>query len=688
MAERHFRFSTEIIRRLGEELNPSAEQGILELVKNAYDADATTCVVRLNGAGENTPGVEVVDDGVGMTPQEIVDSWLVLGRSQKRVRQKTLKFGRVPAGSKGLGRLAALRLGSRAVLRTRSERRPAVLHTLSIDWTQFDKQNLVEEFPIPIISKRARGAAGTTVAIYSLREPLSQAAAHRLARGLILLANPFDEEKGGFATRLESTEFESLRRLVERRYFDEADYHVEATLRSGVGSVRARDWKGRVLFSGDHSELAVGRDGRPYQTVDLRFELWVFLLNKQAFASKASSVSEVKVWLGTFGGVHVYQNGVRVAPYGDQGNDWLEMNLSRARSPEERPSTNTSLGRVMLDDAEGLLVQKTDRSGFIESAAFSEAREFCGDALRWLAKVRMRAASARRRRQAVAINHNVEKSREVLDQAVEAAPRRSRAAISKAVASYDRSRKRQIDKLTQELQLYRTLGTIGITAAVYAHETSGGPGKVISGNLKTLRRRLTLDVTRAAMRSRYEEPLLLMENAVRTLESYSSAALSLVQATKRRLARVDFHQVIRDVTKVLGPFLAARGIRVDLVLGDGQPYLRATEAAVEAVLVNLLNNSATALQETSGARKIELRTTWTSEAVDLQLADNGPGIRGIGLNDIWLAGETTTQGGTGLGLAIVRDTVADLGGAVSAVSRGEILGGAEFHVILPIVGVG
>jgi hypothetical protein len=37
----HLRFAADVLRRLGEELNPSPEQGMLELVRNAYDADAT-----------------------------------------------------------------------------------------------------------------------------------------------------------------------------------------------------------------------------------------------------------------------------------------------------------------------------------------------------------------------------------------------------------------------------------------------------------------------------------------------------------------------------------------------------------------------------------------------------------------------------------------------------------------------
>ncbi len=44
MSKVHFRFSTGLLRRLGEELNPSLERGLIELVKNSYDADATEVV--------------------------------------------------------------------------------------------------------------------------------------------------------------------------------------------------------------------------------------------------------------------------------------------------------------------------------------------------------------------------------------------------------------------------------------------------------------------------------------------------------------------------------------------------------------------------------------------------------------------------------------------------------------------
>ena len=105
------RFSTQIIKRLGEELNPSIDQSILELVKNAYDADARNCTVELDDITEIGGEISISDDGVGMTSNNIIDGWLVLGESSKSFGKRT-DLGRIPAGSKGLGRLAALRMGN------------------------------------------------------------------------------------------------------------------------------------------------------------------------------------------------------------------------------------------------------------------------------------------------------------------------------------------------------------------------------------------------------------------------------------------------------------------------------------------------------------------------------------------------------------------------------------------------
>jgi len=52
---RFIQIRTAILRRLGEELNPTMDQGVLELVKNSYDADAISCTVTLQ---TSRPSVE------------------------------------------------------------------------------------------------------------------------------------------------------------------------------------------------------------------------------------------------------------------------------------------------------------------------------------------------------------------------------------------------------------------------------------------------------------------------------------------------------------------------------------------------------------------------------------------------------------------------------------------------------
>ena len=83
MNKARLRFSAEIVKRLGEELNPSLDKGVLELVKNAYDADATACQVELQNTDRVGGTVVVKDNGDGMTVDDIVNGWLVLGRSTK-----------------------------------------------------------------------------------------------------------------------------------------------------------------------------------------------------------------------------------------------------------------------------------------------------------------------------------------------------------------------------------------------------------------------------------------------------------------------------------------------------------------------------------------------------------------------------------------------------------------------------
>lgn len=125
----HFKFSPKILQRLGEELVPNPDQGIIELVKNSYEADATECTVKVVNTSALGGSIIISDNGVGMDKEAISEGWLVLGRSKKANREVT-RLGRLPVGNKGLGRLAALQQDSQVILKTRPKDKPGIEYSL------------------------------------------------------------------------------------------------------------------------------------------------------------------------------------------------------------------------------------------------------------------------------------------------------------------------------------------------------------------------------------------------------------------------------------------------------------------------------------------------------------------------------------------------------------------------------
>ena len=688
MSSARLRFSAEIVRRLGEELNPSLDKGVLELVKNAYDADATECRVELQKADRPGGAVVVSDNGEGMTVEDIENGWLVLGRSGKTQCRST-RLGRIPAGSKGLGRLAALRMGKRALLATCPGRQKTTEHGVLIDWDEFDTADLVDDVELIVeTARRKKGIkSGTEIRIEELRTGFGRVDVKRLARELILLADPFGDDPAGFRPELLAPEFEDLEAIVRGRYFEDAEYHLQAEVDAdGQASAQVKDWKGESLFEASHGDIGTRRHGSVYDCPRVAFSLWVFILNRETFSTRESSVGDVRNWLREFGGVHFYYNGLRVSPYGNPGYDWLEMNLRRVRSPEERPGTNTSIGRVDVTDRSGTLVQKTDRSGFIESGSFAELRCFAQDAMDWMASRRLQEAEQRRVRERSAAPKRASRAKRSMEEAIAQTPGRARAQIKRAFTTYASSRDREVTALKKEVQLYRTLSTAGITAATFAHEARGNPIKVISQSIEAIARRARRPLGQAYSKS-LAPPVDSIRRAVQSLSVLGAAIFKLLEHEKRRVSRVDLNERVEQVVDTYRPFLRGGDVKVLMDLGGGTPYLRGSEAAIESIISNLLNNCVAAFEdEGTQDRTIRISTAVSQQNWLLTVEDSGPGIQGIRKADIWLPGRTTRKSGTGLGLTIVRDAVKDWGGEVEAVENGD-LGGASITVQLPIIGV-
>eukprot|EP01042_Synura_sphagnicola_P013877 gene13877-17573_t len=205
------------------------------------------------------------------------------------------------------------------------------IHQLKIDWSTFDQAAVVEEVDLEITTtKNTTPGQGVTILLKDLRAVIRPDEVKRLARSLLLLTDPFGDKQNGFDIRLIAPEFKETEDLLNKKYFDQADYHLEAKLdRKGIASARILDWQGNALASADHADLRRKKKAEKYKAPKAVFDLWAFLLGAAEFSARRVTKGEVTDWLANFGGVHVYQDEIRVAPYGNSGNDWLEMNLAR-----------------------------------------------------------------------------------------------------------------------------------------------------------------------------------------------------------------------------------------------------------------------------------------------------------------------------------------------------------------------
>lgn len=681
----HFKFSPKILDRLGEELVPNPDQGIIELVKNSYDADATECTVKLVNTSAIGGSIIISDNGVGMDINAISEGWLVLGRSKKDANEIT-PLGRLPVGNKGLGRLASLQQGSQVILKTRPKNEPGVEYSLTINWHDFQEADVVEDIAFDVQKSSTNERQGTDIKINNLKNIFSRRDIKRLARELLLLADPFDSNIA-FRPQLIAPEFPDIAKQVNDSYFENAEYRLEAHINSqGIAEAKLLDWKGDLLFHAEHQDIT---QEPSYKTSPAKFELWIFLLNPQNFSAKNSSVSAtvVRKWLAEVGNVHLYHRNLRVKPYGDQGDDWLKLNYARARNPEVRPSTSTVIGRVIVNDPDNKLIQKTDRLGFIENEAFLELKRFTADVLDWIAKQRLKTIENKREIVKQQSSHKVTVAKAKIEEVIKAeVPEESRKNVLKVVQQYESAKEDETKVLREDLQLYRSLATAGTTAAVFAHE-SGKPVTLIDKIAKRIEQK-----GKKGLKEKYqellEEPVEKLYKIAKSLLRFSNFPLQLLKREKRRTGVVDIHNVIDDIVELFQPFFDDGKIEVEQKKVDGKPCIYGSTALLEAIVTNLLTNTINAFNVEGGrneGRKVIISTETTEGYVQLKVLDNGLGIRDIKLDEIWLPGQTTKQGGTGLGLTIVKDSVSDLGGKIQAIKNGE-LSGAEFVIELPLVG--
>ncbi|MBJ7440124.1 MAG: sensor histidine kinase [Sphingopyxis sp.] len=146
----------------------------------------------------------------------------------------------------------------------------------------------------------------------------------------------------------------------------------------------------------------------------------------------------------------------------------------------------------------------------------------------------------------------------------------------------------------------------------------------------------------------------------------------------RPLGPVPLQSAIDGMLLLVGDRIRAQGIALDITLEHPAAAVRADRVRLEQVLVNLLQNSAEALQGAKAAR-ISVRA-YGEDPLFIDICDNGPGIPEDLMPQLFTPFVTGRPDGLGLGLAIASTIMDEFGGSLATIP--SPLGGAGFRLEL------
>ena len=395
-----FRPTARILQLLGDELIASARLAVFELVKNSYDADATRVTVRLDVRSRQAPTITITDDGTGMTLQILESVWLVPGNDHRQQQKKTLlrtpRHNRLPIGEKGLGRFAAHKLGNQITLVTRAKGNDECV--VEIDWNELIAHQYLEDALVTITTREPElftgEATGTRIQISDLRIEWTRGEIRRLHNQITSICSPF-EESDDFQAVLEVPGNENMVAglpdvpTILNRALWRFSFHLEDGILEWKYSCRRvpglnnearekhimnerlqlpssnQEGKREKLFADESTTEGIGPVKGEFYAYDRDPNILKQLPDQQAITR----------YLDEAGGVRVYRDGIRVYNYGEQGDDWLGLDLRRVNVPSRRISRNIILGAVHLSlEHSPALVEKTNREGFVDTDASSRLR--------------------------------------------------------------------------------------------------------------------------------------------------------------------------------------------------------------------------------------------------------------------------------------------------------------------------
>lgn len=720
-----FRPKARMVAVLGEHLISDQAVGLIELVKNSYDADATDVVVELTGLEDpaNTT-VTVRDNGCGMSLQDITEKWLCPATGHKdraKVSGMRTALGRLPLGEKGVGRFAVHQIGKTLELVTRSSGNPELV--LQVDWDKFDSAEEyldtlaveINERPEPVEFRGEQ--TGTKLVIRQSRAAWGDSMLRKVYQTLRRLQSPLREDDARFNLSLRCpshTKYENIdpSDILERAHYEfralvDSEGACDFEYQSKHPAVVKRNRAGTEnLAQGAHDDLQGTKPScGPFY---LNFFVW----DRTTNFMQASGVSREE--LNAMCGVSVFRDHMRVLPYGEAGNDWLFLDQERINDPTERLANNQIIGYVQFDQSQNLLIRdKTNREGLIENDAFLDLRALVKAALRvfmsyWRTDRPKKQAPAgpqpgsidKARRLATAIQKSASPAIKVTitgkpESTVDPSPDTSipialpsnasteeiSAGIPPAVQEFEiltqveaaeslinniDGVERAIKEKDQKAEVILDLAATGLAAERVVHEFGRHVRSAVD-SVAEVRALLRPAERSCSAMATLETSLLALRNEFHVLAPY------VFSGRAQPVRNISATEIVRIAMSLNKESMAAASIHFSI---EGPDFdIRVRPASMVQVIDNLVHNAWNWVRTLSDDKPLQVGVILDAAGGKILVADTGPGVSEESSAHIFDPFFSMRAGGRGLGLYISRELLHTMNG------RLRLAAAADRHLI-------
>lgn len=386
----HFKVSSGLKNLIGRELITDQYIAIFELVKNGYDAGAS----KVDVIFENTKSIDdskiiIVDNGSGMSLDDINNKWLFVAFSEKNI--KKIDNGRTYAGAKGVGRFSCDRLGSKLVLTTK--KKGYQTERIIIEWDKFEEDTEKLMMEIQVQHETVKDCeyieeSGTVLEILNLHDVWDRTSLIHLKRSLEKLIDPNQnivDKNFNIELKAEDEKTEDL--LKNNDYNKIVNTNIKntvfETLVKKTIKINAEIKKDVIEIQLADRDIAIYNMKliNSYEIENISIE--VYFLNEIA---KRNFRVKMGIPCKDYGSIFMYRNGFRVYPFGEPGDDQFGLDQRKNQGYKRYLGTREILGRIEIKgDGVGFKETTSRDGGFIKTREYEALKNlFISEVLRRL----------------------------------------------------------------------------------------------------------------------------------------------------------------------------------------------------------------------------------------------------------------------------------------------------------------